>query len=194
MIPLFSIVALGASTISADAVVSCVCIVDAHSKTHATSKANQRTWDDRPSATFANGEFGVPKSLLHPYKHKHPLSRHKAYPISNEVTHMHLLLVWLVSALGLLLAAYVLPGIDVEDFGSALIAAIIIGLLNATLGFLLRLIVFPLTWLLPNLIFLLVDALMILIVGKLMRTFRVKNYLNALLAALILMIVHIVLA
>lgn len=107
---------------------------------------------------------------------------------------LSLLVVWLVSALGLLLAAYLLPGIEVEDFKTALIAALVIGLLNATLGWLLKLIAFPLTWLLPNLVYLLVDALMILVAGKLLRGFSVKNYLNAFLAALILMIVHIVLS
>lgn len=104
-----------------------------------------------------------------------------------------LLLVWLVSAIGLLLAAYLLPGIEVEDFGSAMWAALIIGLLNATLGWVLRILAFPIGFFLPGLIYLLVDALMILLAGKLLRGFRVKGYLNALLAAVILMLVHYIL-
>ncbi len=107
---------------------------------------------------------------------------------------LHLLIVWLVSAIGLLLAAYLLPGIEVADFGAALKAALVVGILDATLGWLLTLIVFPLAWLLPNLIYLLITGLMILIAGKVLKGFTVKNYVNALLAALVLMVVRILLA
>jgi len=103
---------------------------------------------------------------------------------------MHLLLVWLLTAVGLIVAAYLLPGIEVEDFSSALWAALIIGLLNVTLGFLLRILAFPLYWLLPGLIYFLVTALMILLAGRILKGFVVKNYVNALLAALIVSIIH----
>lgn len=55
---------------------------------------------------------------------------------------MHFLLVWLLSAMALIVAAYILPSVEIESFGTAMIAAALIGLLNATLGFLLRSIVF----------------------------------------------------
>ncbi|MGI4758748.1 MAG: phage holin family protein, partial [Janthinobacterium lividum] len=45
---------------------------------------------------------------------------------------MHLLLVWLLSAVSLIIAAYVLPSVAIESFGTAMIAAALIGLLNAT--------------------------------------------------------------
>jgi len=60
-----------------------------------------------------------------------------------------------------------------------MIAALLIGLLTVTLGWLLTLVVFPLTWLLPGLVFLLVNALMIYIVGRMMRGFRVANFVTA---------------
>ncbi len=106
---------------------------------------------------------------------------------------MHLLLVWLLSALSLLIAAYVLPSVEIESFGTAMIAAALIGLLNATLGFLLRLIVFPLTWLLPGLVYLICDAIMIYIVARMLRGFAVRNFTAAFLCALVVAVVNILL-
>lgn len=106
---------------------------------------------------------------------------------------MHLLLVWILSALSLLIAAYVLPSVEIESFGTAMIAAALIGLLNATLGFLLRLAVFPLTWLLPGLVYLVCDAIMIYIVSRILRGFAVRNFTAAFLCALVVAVVNILL-
>jgi putative membrane protein len=106
---------------------------------------------------------------------------------------MHLLLVWILSAVSLLIAAYILPSVEIESFGTAMIAAALIGLLNATLGFLLRLIVFPLTWLVPGLVYLVCDAIMIYIVSRLLRGFAVRNFTAAFLCALIVAVVNILL-
>ncbi len=106
---------------------------------------------------------------------------------------MHLLLVWILSALSLLIAAYVLPSVEIGSFGTAMIAAALIGLLNATLGFLLRLIVFPLTWLLPGLVYLVCDAIMIYIVSRILRDFAVRNFTAAFLCALVVAVVNILL-
>lgn len=106
---------------------------------------------------------------------------------------MHLLLVWLLSAVSLIVAAYILPSVEIESFGTAMIAAALIGLLNATLGFLLRLAVFPLTWLIPGLVYLLCDAIMIYIVSRILRGFAVRNFMAAFLCALIVAVVNILL-
>lgn len=106
---------------------------------------------------------------------------------------MHLLLVWLLSALALIIAAYVLPSVEIESFGTAMIAAALIGLLNATLGFLLRLIIFPLTWLVPGLVYLVCDAIMIYIVSRFLRGFAVRNFTAAFLCALVVAVVNILL-
>lgn len=74
-----------------------------------------------------------------------------------------------------------------------MIAAALIGLLNATLGFLLRLIVFPLTWLVPGLVYLLCDAVMIYIASRFLRGFVVRNFTAAFLCALVVAIVNILL-
>ncbi len=102
---------------------------------------------------------------------------------------IHLLVVWLLSAVALVIAAYLLPGVEIDSFGTAMVAALVIGLLNATIGFLLRMVVFPLTWLLPGLVYFIVDSLMIYFAGRLVSGFRVKNFVNAMLVALIVAIV-----
>jgi len=106
---------------------------------------------------------------------------------------LHLLLVWLLSALALVIAAYLLPSVEIADIRTALIAALVIGLLNATLGWLLSLIVFPLTWLIPGLVYLLINALMIYLASRLIRGFRVNSFLSALLVALIVAAVDLLL-
>jgi|SRR5882724_3189176 len=103
---------------------------------------------------------------------------------------LRILVDWLLNAVALVVTAYLLPGLEVDGFGDAMIAALLIGLLNVTLGWLLTLVVFPLTWLLPGLVFLLVNALMIYIVGRMMRGFRVANFVTALLAAVVLTVLH----
>ena len=106
---------------------------------------------------------------------------------------LHLLLIWLLSAAALIITAYLLPTVEIASFGTAMLAALLIGLLNATLGWLLALIVFPLTWLLPGLIALLINAVMIYLVSRLIRGFYVKNFVSALVAALVLALVNVLL-
>jgi putative membrane protein len=106
---------------------------------------------------------------------------------------IHLLLIWLLSALSLVIAAYLLPSVTIDSFGTAMIAAVLIGLLNATLGWLIRVAAFPITWLLPGLMYLICDAIMIYLVSRFLRGFAVKNFTAAFLCALIVAIVNILL-
>ena len=56
-----------------------------------------------------------------------------------------LLLHWIMSAIALLIVSRLVPGFDVRGLGPALVAAVVIGLLNATVGLLLKIITFPLS-------------------------------------------------
>ena len=58
---------------------------------------------------------------------------------------VRLLVHWLLSAVCLLIVARVVPGIFITGLGTALIAAVVIGLVNGTLGALLKVIMFPLS-------------------------------------------------
>jgi putative membrane protein len=46
---------------------------------------------------------------------------------------MHLLIVWLVNTVSLIAVAYLMPSIRVSDFTTALIAALVLGLVNAVI-------------------------------------------------------------
>jgi len=58
---------------------------------------------------------------------------------------VNLLLHWFISTASLLIVAYIFPGIEVRGFGTALLAPIVIGLVNATVGFILKILTLPLT-------------------------------------------------
>ena len=107
---------------------------------------------------------------------------------------MGLLLRWLVNAIALLVAAYVIPGFEVESFGVALWAALIVGILNVTLGWLLTFIVWPLNWLLPNLVFVLVETVILYLAAKLVSGFRIKSWGAALIGACVFVLVRIAFA
>ena len=59
---------------------------------------------------------------------------------------IHIIVVWLVSALALWLVAQIVPGIEVRDFGAALLATIVIAVVNAIVGPVLRFFAWPLTY------------------------------------------------
>jgi putative membrane protein len=97
---------------------------------------------------------------------------------------MHFILNLLVSAGVLMLLAYLMPSVEIKSFGTAIIVAILIGLLNATVGFLLRLPLNILTLgLLSFFVKLLVSAIVIKIVDALVGGFKVQGFLAALLLA-----------
>ena len=68
---------------------------------------------------------------------------------------------WLLSAIALLVVAHVVPGIYVRGFASALWAALVIGVVNATLGLLAKIVTFPLTMLTLGLFWLVINGLML---------------------------------
>ncbi len=103
---------------------------------------------------------------------------------------IRLLVEWLLNALALLIVTYVVPGFDVEDFSTALVAVLIIGLLNLTLGWFLRFITWPLNWLTFGLVYLAVDAVIIYLASKLVKGFRIASFFTAFLGALVLAVVH----
>ena len=88
---------------------------------------------------------------------------------------LRLLVQWVLTALALILTSRVVPGFEVRDLGAAMWAALIIGLLNATIGFLLKIITFPLSILTLGLFLLVINALMIMLASNVVRGFRVHG-------------------
>jgi len=91
-----------------------------------------------------------------------------------------------------LLVSRIVPGFRVEGLWPALIAALVIGLLNATLGFFLKIITFPLSILTLGIFLLVVNALMILLASSMVRGFRVYGFLPAFWGAVVLALLGMV--
>jgi putative membrane protein len=95
---------------------------------------------------------------------------------------------WLISAILLLVVSRVVPGFVVSDFRSALVASLLIGLVNATLGLFLKIVTFPLSVITFGIFLLVINALMLLFVSGLVRGFEVHGFAPAFWGALLLAI------
>jgi len=102
----------------------------------------------------------------------------------------HLLVNWLLSAVSLVIVAAIVPGIEIEGFGTAMIAAVVIGLVNVTLGLLLKIMTFPLTIVTFGLFLIVINALMLKVAAAMMPGFRVRGCLPAILGAVLLGLVN----
>ena len=100
---------------------------------------------------------------------------------------------WLLSALSLVIVAHVVPGFEVSGFGTALIAAAVIGLVNSTIGLFLKIVTFPLTILTLGLFWLVINALMLELAAWLAPGFDVLGFWSAFFGAIILSLVNLVL-
>ena len=105
---------------------------------------------------------------------------------------MRVLLHWLLNALTLLLVARFVPGFYVRGLGAALIAALVIGLVNATLGLLLKVITFPLTILTLGIFLLIVNALMLKVAAAVVPGFEVSSFAAAFWGALLIAILNMI--
>src|ERR1700691_4467413 len=99
---------------------------------------------------------------------------------------MRLLLHWILSALALLLVSHFVPGFHVAGLIPALIAAVVIGLLNATLGLLLKIITFPLSILTLGIFLLVINGFMILLASSFVPGFHVIGWGAAFWGAVVL--------
>jgi putative membrane protein len=89
------------------------------------------------------------------------------------------------AALGLWLAARIVPGVRVRDVGTLVLAAILLGVVNAFIRPLVFVLTLPLTIVTLGLFLLIVNALMILLVSALLRGFEVHGLMAGILAAIV---------
>jgi putative membrane protein len=106
---------------------------------------------------------------------------------------VHIIVGWLVSALALWLVAQIVPGIEVRDFGAALLATIVIAIVNALIGPILRFVAWPLTFLTLGLFKLVINAVLLKLASMFAPGFRVRGFLGAILGALLLTVLDSVL-
>jgi len=106
---------------------------------------------------------------------------------------VRLLLHWVLSAIAVWIVAHIVPGISVSGPMAALIAAAVIGLVNATLGLMLKILTFPLTILTLGLFWFVINALMLELAAALVNGFYVRGFVPALIGAVMLSLVSSVL-
>ena len=99
---------------------------------------------------------------------------------------LSLLIQWVLYAFALLICSRIVPGFVVVGFWPAMIAALVIGFLNATVGLLLKIVTFPLSILTLGIFLLVINALMILLASGIVRGFHVNGFLPAFLGAIVL--------
>ena len=102
---------------------------------------------------------------------------------------MRHLLHWILSAVAVWIVAHLVPGISVSGPQAALIAALVIGLINATVGLLLKILTFPLTLLTLGLFWFVINALMLELASSFVPGFQVQNFVAAFIGAIVLSIV-----
>lgn len=106
---------------------------------------------------------------------------------------MKILIHWLLSAISVWLVSQIVPGFMVASLGAALIAAVVIGLVNATLGLVLKLVTFPFTIMTLGLVWLIINGLMLLVAAQIVPGFAISGFLAAFFGAIVLTIVNAVL-
>ncbi|MFH2136112.1 MAG: phage holin family protein [Patescibacteria group bacterium] len=102
---------------------------------------------------------------------------------------MGIIIRWLIYAVALMILTYIVPGISVKNFYSALIAALVLGLVNAVIRPLLILLTLPVNILTLGLFTLVINALMLWFVASIVKGFDIRNFAAAFLGALILWLV-----
>jgi putative membrane protein len=110
--------------------------------------------------------------------------------LDREVCMVRLLAHWILSALCLLLVSRFVPGFIVSGFGTALLAAVVIGLVNGTLGLLLKLISIPLILITFGLFWLVINAVMLEFASLLVPGFVVRGFVPAFWGAVILSLLN----
>jgi len=102
---------------------------------------------------------------------------------------MRLIVEILLMGLAVLLGAYIVPGVAVDGYGTAIIAAILIALTNATIGFILRVLTFPINFLTLGLVSFIISVLMILLVDSLMTGFNTTGFWAAAFLAIVVALI-----
>jgi putative membrane protein len=97
---------------------------------------------------------------------------------------------WVVTALAVWITSRLVPGFWVDGAAAALIAAVVIGLVNATLVLFLKVITFPIAILTLGIFWLIVNALMLELAAAFVPGFHIRNFVAAFWGGIVLSIVN----
>jgi len=104
-----------------------------------------------------------------------------------------MLLHWIIMALAVWLTSLIVPGIYVSGPAAALIAAIAIGLANATIGVFLKIITFPLTILTFGIFWLVINGIILKLASAFVPGFHIRGFAAAFWGAIVLSVVNMLL-
>lgn len=103
---------------------------------------------------------------------------------------MEILINWLVSALAIMVGAYILPGVKIESFITALLIAVVLGIINAIIKPILVILTLPINILTLGLFTLVINALLIMLCAWIVPGFSVAGFWWALLFGLVLSVIQ----
>lgn len=106
---------------------------------------------------------------------------------------MNLILKILLNAVAVIILAYILPGVSVSGFGTAVLVALVLGILNLLVKPLLVILTLPITILTLGLFLLVVNAIIILIAREMIGGFDVSSIWTAILFSILLSILESIL-
>ncbi len=98
---------------------------------------------------------------------------------------MRLLLLWLLNAVALLAVTYLLPSIQVSNFGTALLAALVLGFINTLVRPVLAILTLPITVLTLGIFYLVLNGLLFWLASALIPGFQVNGFVSALVGAIL---------
>jgi putative membrane protein len=98
---------------------------------------------------------------------------------------MRLLLLWILNAVALLAVTYLLPSIQVSGFGSALLAALVLGFINTLVRPVLAILTLPITILTLGIFYLVLNGLLFWLASALIPGFQVGGFVSALFGAIL---------
>jgi putative membrane protein len=104
---------------------------------------------------------------------------------------MNLFLNWLLSTIALLIVTRIVPGFEISSFWTALLAAAVVGIINATLGLALKILTFPLTIVTIGVFWFVINALMLKLASAMVPGFRINGFLPAFLGAIVLSLINL---
>lgn len=104
---------------------------------------------------------------------------------------IRLLLNWILSALALLIVSRLVPGFHVDTFGTALAAALVFGLLNVTLGLILKLVTLPVTILTFGLFLLVINGFVLELASGFVPGFHIRSFGAAFIGAAVLAVIQL---
>lgn len=102
---------------------------------------------------------------------------------------LNLLVLWIVVAFAILAAAYILPGMKIKSFSIALVAALVMGIVNALIQPVVAFFAFPLTFITFGLFAWVINGLMLMLVAKLVPDFEVDGCLTAILGSVLISLI-----